>query len=148
MDQTDKKLSIDQAYDVVVDYLDKYYKKTKLDELGDLVGDMMLLDDNISLDPAAIDDWKDSVEKILSQHHSEVSNQELTPTGAYAAMIDYLKEYGKRINSEEINSLVHAWMLSDDNKIVNRMAWQEWMSSMSKVLQEFPEIRPRFTLMK
>jgi hypothetical protein len=114
---------------------------------------MMLLVDNISADPAAISDWEDSVCKILNQNqsrliYSEIANQELTLTEAYAAMIDYLKEYGKRINSEEINNLIHAWMLSDDNEIINILAWQEWISSMNKVLHEFPEIRPRFMLMK
>jgi hypothetical protein len=69
MKNTEKKLTIDEAYDAVVDYLDKYYNRTGYTGgIGALLSEMYLLTDGTSADPAALEDWKKSVDKILSQN--------------------------------------------------------------------------------
>jgi hypothetical protein len=64
----EKKLSIDEAYDAMVDYLEGYYNRGKSEEIGALLSSMLLFTDGESADPAVMSDWKESVEKILKQN--------------------------------------------------------------------------------
>ena len=70
MKNTDKKLTIDEAYDAMIDYLEGYRDRTTpSSEVGSLLSGMDILEsDNTSFDPAAQADWKRSVDKILSQN--------------------------------------------------------------------------------
>ena len=64
MDNKEKTLTLDEAYDAVIDYLDAYYEKTKSDDIGSLLSGMVLLSDGRPADNAALDDWNQSVCKI------------------------------------------------------------------------------------
>lgn len=68
MKKTDKQLSIDEAYDAMVDYLEGYYNRTGSDDIAMLLGDLLLLEDGTSCDSAAMSDWEESVAKILNQN--------------------------------------------------------------------------------
>ncbi len=68
MKKTDKQFSIDEAYDVMVDYLEGYYNRTRSDDVAMLLGDLLLLEDGTSFDLAAMSDWEESVAKILNQN--------------------------------------------------------------------------------
>src|SRR6266446_1292448 len=109
MDNKEKTLTLDEAYDAMVDYLEKYYEKTKSDDIGLLVGDMMLFDDGISADPASLDDWNQSVCKVKNQKIQNI--QKLSIQEAYDAMIDDLAGYRDRINSEEVATLLNNMMV-------------------------------------
>ena len=74
MDKIKKTLSIDDAYDAMVDYLESYYNRTKSDDVGSLLSGMQLLEDKTTADPAAMHDWKESVKKILEQKSKIHSN--------------------------------------------------------------------------
>jgi hypothetical protein len=67
MENTEKKLTVDEAYDAMIDYLDKYYNRTHSDDVGSLLTGMLLLADGKSADSAALNDWNESVDKILNQ---------------------------------------------------------------------------------
>ena len=143
MDNKEKTLTLDDAYDAMVDYLEKYYEKTKSDDIGLLVGDMMLFDDGISTDPAALDDWNQSVCKIKNLRIDNI--QRLTITEAYNTMIDYLDSYRDRTNSKEIATLLSNMMVAED-KIIPNASWNAWVVSVDKILNQNPRVRPQHTL--
>ena len=69
MENLEKKLTIDEAYDAMIDYLEGYYDRTTHSgEVGSLLSGMYILEsDNKSFDSAAQEDWSESVDKILNQ---------------------------------------------------------------------------------
>ena len=72
-------------------FLSDIYSKEKIDDLGCLLGDMRLLDDNISCDPAIFQDW----ENIFT---SNKINDDII----YENCILFLNEYAIRIKSKEL----------------------------------------------
>ena len=50
-------LTIEESYKVMIDFLEKYYERTKSDDVGGLLGDMMLLGNGLTADPASWNDW-------------------------------------------------------------------------------------------
>ena len=55
------KLTKLQAYNAMVKFLDIYYEQTKSDDVGSLLGGMSFLSDDSTADPAAWEDWTDSI---------------------------------------------------------------------------------------
>lgn len=51
------KLTIEEAFKSMVLFLEGYYERTGSDDVGGLLGDMMILDDGTTADPAAWNDW-------------------------------------------------------------------------------------------
>jgi hypothetical protein len=45
----------------MVIFLEGYYARTKSDDVGSLLGDLMLLTDGGTVDPSVIDDWHAAV---------------------------------------------------------------------------------------
>ncbi|NRT79461.1 hypothetical protein [Clostridium beijerinckii] len=64
-------LTIQEAYKSMVNFLEKYYQRTNSDDIGGLLGDIMLIDEGITADPASWDDWLESVERIKSEKYIE-----------------------------------------------------------------------------
>lgn len=61
------QLTIQEAFKSMVVFLEKYYARTGSDDIGGLLGDMMILGDGTTADPAAWHDWLDSVKKIKEE---------------------------------------------------------------------------------
>jgi hypothetical protein len=59
-------LTIRQAYEAMALFLEGVYQRTNSDDLGALLGDLQILEDGGTADPAAWQDWLNSVGKILS----------------------------------------------------------------------------------
>ena len=60
-------LTIEEAYKSMVNFLEKYYQRTNSDDIGGLLGDIMIMDEGITADPASWHDWLESVERIKSE---------------------------------------------------------------------------------
>ncbi|CAM2157420.1 conserved hypothetical protein [Paraburkholderia tropica] len=60
--QTDR-LTLQEAYLSMFEFLVELYQRTKSDELGSMLGDLSLLEDGTTADPAAWGDWLKCVEK-------------------------------------------------------------------------------------
>jgi hypothetical protein len=60
----DKTLSINEAYSAMYSYLESLFKRTGSDYLGGLLGDMSLLQDGSTADPAIWNDWLQAIEKV------------------------------------------------------------------------------------
>jgi len=59
-------LTLLQAYKSMFQFLkDYYYQMDKPDQLGSLLGELQLLDDEKPTDPAAWVDWLEAVQKVL-----------------------------------------------------------------------------------
>lgn len=52
------------AYKAMIRFLEKYYERTNSDDIGSLLGDLQLLSDGSTADPAAWNDWIDSINTI------------------------------------------------------------------------------------
>lgn len=59
-------LTIKEAFESMVKYLEMYYERTDSEDIGSLLGDMILLEDGITLDPAVWNDWITCI-KIIKQ---------------------------------------------------------------------------------
>ena len=61
------ELTIRQAFDAMVFFLENYYNETKSDDIGVLLGELSLQiwGDGMTGDPAAWDHWMESVQKVL-----------------------------------------------------------------------------------
>ena len=60
--QTDS-VTIKAAYLAMYEFLVELYERTQSDELGSLLGDLSLLADGTTADPAAWNDWLRCIEK-------------------------------------------------------------------------------------
>ena len=60
-------LTIEEAYKSMVNFLEKYYWRTNTDDIGGLLGDIILMDEGITADPASWHVWLESVERIKSE---------------------------------------------------------------------------------
>ena len=67
------ELSDRQAYAVMREFLTRYYERTGSDDVGSLLGDLQLLQDGGSADPAALDDWNDCVAFVLKNEGREAA---------------------------------------------------------------------------
>jgi len=54
-----------QAYAAMYYFLEELWKRTKSDDLGNLLGDMSLLPDGSPADAAIVNDWRQAVEYAL-----------------------------------------------------------------------------------
>ena len=55
-----------QAFQAMYLFLSNYWESTKSDEIGALLGGLSLLSDGTAADPAYSNEWKKSVQKVLS----------------------------------------------------------------------------------
>ena len=53
-------------------FLEEFYNRTQSDDVGGLLGDLILLKDGSTADPAAWYDWVECVEKVLN--NSDIRN--------------------------------------------------------------------------
>lgn len=66
MKKDNVNLTIEESYKSMVNFLEKYYQRTNSDDIGGLLGDIMLIDEGITADPASWNYWLEAVEKIKS----------------------------------------------------------------------------------
>lgn len=120
-------IDIKEAFDLMIIYLDKYYERTNSNDIGGLLGDAMILEDGTTADSAMMDDWLLSVKK----NTNKIDNNYMDIKCAYLALIDFLKDYGERINSNEIANLISDMTLVKDNESQNKRCWKEWLEAVT-----------------
>lgn len=60
-------LTVEQAYAAMFRFLEVYYRDTKSDDVGALLGSMSLLPDGFTADPAIISEWLAACRDVLSE---------------------------------------------------------------------------------
>ena len=148
MNNEEKMLTVEDAYDAMVDYLEKIYRKTNLDYVGSLLGGMAILEDGKPADSGILGDWNKAINKILNQNHNirkhfELCGKKLSLLQAYSAMINFLEIY----NYDEIVILLRGMRLTSDGKTIDPNVWESWIESVDKILSKNPKIRPLFLLL-
>ena len=61
-----EKLTSKQAFQAMVFFLESLYERTESDDIGALLGDLQILEDGNTADPATWEDWLESVEQVLN----------------------------------------------------------------------------------
>jgi len=64
MDEKMEKMTRQQAYCAMYHYLENLYQLTHSDDLGAFLGEMSILPDGNTADPAIWQDWLQAVEKV------------------------------------------------------------------------------------
>lgn len=62
--QNEMMMNEKSAFDAMRFFLEGYYERTKSDDVGALLGDLRLLSDGCTADPAAWSDWMKCVKKV------------------------------------------------------------------------------------
>lgn len=60
-------LTSEQAFKAMILFLEEFYSRTNSDDVGGLLGDLIILDDGSTADPAAWRDWEKCVSKVLKK---------------------------------------------------------------------------------
>lgn len=61
----EQKLTILEAYQAMISFLDEYYFRFGQDNLGVILGSIQLRSDQTTADPAAWQDWIEAVNRVL-----------------------------------------------------------------------------------
>ena len=56
-----------QAFEAMVLFLESFYERTNSDDVAVLLGQLMILEDGETADPAAWHDWMSGVQKVLNK---------------------------------------------------------------------------------
>ena len=59
------KLTERQAFEAMVRFLEGIYERTQSDDIGALLSDLLISEANETADPAAWEDWMNSVQTVL-----------------------------------------------------------------------------------
>lgn len=113
-----------QAFNIMKQYLDTFYHKTKSDDIGSLLGDIWLLDDGETADPAAWEDWMDSVKSVVPEFKS---HDLLTLDQAFLAARKFLEGYYERTTSSDTASIIANMQPSPNDPITTSRLWPEWL---------------------
>lgn len=147
MQNEEKMLTIEDAYDAAVDFLEKLCDKTKSEQVIDIVSEMPLVANGKSIDPATLENWHKAIEKTLN-HNSKTTRQNfeligknLTIKQAYEVMINFLDMY---TYFTEIVAILSNMRPSNDGIPADPAAWTDWMESVNKILSQNPRNRPLF----
>ena len=70
----DRSLTVDQAYLCMFEFLRQYYERGPTDEIGGLLGDLSMLPDGGSADPAQLADWANAVSAVLNAEDGDGYN--------------------------------------------------------------------------
>lgn len=64
-----------QAFRAMVYFLERHFERTKSDDIGALLGDLLVLEDGMTADPAAWPEWLECVriaeQEVVSEKGSE-----------------------------------------------------------------------------
>lgn len=71
-----EQLTIKQAFQVMVSFLENFYERTGADDIGILLGDLQILEDGVTADPAAWEDWLESVDNVLNTPTQQEENSQ------------------------------------------------------------------------
>ncbi len=59
-------MTAQEAYEVMMLFLEKHYRLTSSDDIGALLGAMQFFEDGLSADPAMWEDWLECVKEVKS----------------------------------------------------------------------------------
>ena len=69
-----KNLTTKQAYAAMFLFLSNFYLRTNADDIGGLLGELQLVEDGLTADPAAWHDWLSCIQHIQSKNDDELNS--------------------------------------------------------------------------
>jgi|GEM_PF-2929554 len=146
-----EKINLKKAYCLIIDYLTHRNAPGSSgysDDVQFLIEDMMFLSDGKPCDPAAWSDWIKSVCKTKMIYDNQYHDTFLTFDEIHAALVDFLKEYAYRTNSDETKKFIDENIsLKKDTPLYN-VNQAEWIKSINKIVAQDPSEIPFLTLIK
>lgn len=67
----EEKLTKLQGFNAMRKFLDEYYQRTNSDDVGSLLSDLQLFPDGGTFDPAAWEDWLESIDSVLKEDQNK-----------------------------------------------------------------------------
>ena len=133
-----QKLTCVQAYKARLHFLDFIYFTTYDDNLGSILGGMALYSDISgqqpeTMDPAAFDDWMDSIKIIINNKIITYSFDELTTEQAYASIHQYFVTYCDLGAEQSIFALRDLLGFDIEQSNVTKFLWSRWLQSVDFV---------------
>lgn len=119
-----------QAYHALIRFLEIYYEQIDSDDLGSLLGEMDFLSDGSTADPAAWEEWTDSINIVKPKEET------LTRIEAFNAMRKFLETYYKQTSSSDVGSILNDSKILPNGNTVNPVIWNNWTKSVDIVLKE------------
>ena len=125
------KISHIEALKAMEIFLDKYYLRDKSNDLGLLLSDISLdtFTGEATADPAAWEDWEDAV----SIATNSIEKTFLTEFEAYKAMVNFLRAFGLRINSQDIENLLKEVLIDNTDYKPHQEPWLFWQQCLKDV---------------
>ena len=62
----EEKVTKREAFLAMYAFLESYYSLTNSDDVGGLLGGMSVLPDGSCVDPAVLEEWEESVQKVMA----------------------------------------------------------------------------------
>lgn len=59
-----QNITTQQAYAAMLAFLEDYYERTNSDDIGALLGDLQMDENNVPFDPAVVNDWQIAINKV------------------------------------------------------------------------------------
>lgn len=129
-----KDLTRLEAFNAMTNFLDLYYHATNSDNIAVLLSGMQIHPDGKTWDPAAWEDWMESVDEVLKDKNME---KELTMIEALQAMIKFLWIYYKNTSyPDDVGLLIDDLHLKSDGSTVNPGYWPKWNQCVQEALEE------------
>lgn len=118
-------------------FLETYHKKTASHDIGGLLSDILIFNDGLTGDPAALKRWYESIEKVAQRQINRDNSQTnlencITEIEALNAIEEFLKGYVERTSSEDIAQIVDDIQLLRQDRIAHLPLWKVWHSSFEK----------------
>jgi hypothetical protein len=112
-----------QAFNIMKQYLNSFYHKTKSDDIGSLLGDIWLLEDGLTADPAAWEDWVDSIKSIIPGFKN---HDQLTLEQAFLSARKFLEGYYERTSSSDTAVIIANMKTLSSISVTTAKLWPEW----------------------
>jgi len=149
VDETvERKLTKLQAFNVMVKFLEEYYKKTASD-LGGVLSSLFFLPDGDTADPAFWEDWGVAIKKILNEQNNqkciedEILGKSITESQAFDVMVQFFRNYYESDpdDPDAIMFFNYLHLLSDSNSSPSSAIKEQWKQCVDSALKEKPGIR-------
>lgn len=123
-----------ESFNAMINFLDLYYRATNSDNIAVLLSGMQMNPDGKTWDPAAWEDWMESINAVIKEKNSE---KELTTIEALQAMIKFLEIFYKNNTyPEDVGSIIQDLQLKLEGGTVNPDYWPLWNQCVQAALDE------------
>jgi deoxyadenosine/deoxycytidine kinase len=117
-----------QAFQVMTAFLDMYYRYSRSDQIGALLGamDMNIFNNNQTADPAIWEDWIECLN----------NNNEPTIFESFQAAKKFVEMRYSLEPDHAVISLIHGMYVDANGAVENPVFWEQWMKCVSDILKK------------